>query len=82
VATDIHLDQCTCGMFLEIPHTCKADLFKGQRPPKKQNAKKEEGNAREVSLYLLGPKESSFRPLKLPESTISAKGYFLTFGQF
>jgi hypothetical protein len=33
-------------------------------------------------VYLLGPKGSLFRPLKLPKSTISAKGCFLTFGQF
>jgi hypothetical protein len=33
-------------------------------------------------MYLLGPNRSLFRPLKLPESTISAKGCFLTFGQF
>jgi hypothetical protein len=42
----------------------------------------EDGNAREVSMYLLGPNESSFHPLKLLQSTISAKGCFLTFGQF
>jgi hypothetical protein len=33
-------------------------------------------------VYLLGPNISSFHPLKLPESTISEKGCFLTFGQF
>jgi hypothetical protein len=42
----------------------------------------EDGNGREVSMYLLGPNESSFHPLKLLESTISAKGCFLNFGQF
>jgi len=46
-------------------------------PPKtKINTKIKDGNAREVSVYLLGPNRSSFRPLKLPESTISEKGVF------
>jgi hypothetical protein len=48
----------------------------------KINAKREEGNAREVSVYLLGPNKSLFHPLKLLKSTISAKVCFLTFGQF
>jgi hypothetical protein len=33
-------------------------------------------------MYLLGPNESSFRPLKLQESTISEKGFFFTLDQF
>jgi hypothetical protein len=57
-------------------------LFLGERaPPKnKKNAKRKNGNAGGMSLYLLGLSGSSFRPLKLPESTSLAKGYFLPFG--
>jgi DNA replication protein DnaC len=43
---------------------------------KKINEKRKNGNARGASLYLLGPSGSSFRPLKLPESTLLAKGFF------
>ena len=41
-----------------------------------------DANAREVSMCLLGPNGSSFYPQNLPESTISTKGCFFTFGQF
>jgi hypothetical protein len=41
-----------------------------------------DGNAREASVCLLGPNGSSLYPLKLPESTILVKGFFITFGQF
>jgi hypothetical protein len=44
--------------------------------------KRKDGNAIEDSMYLLGPNGSSFHPLKIPESTISVKGCFFTFGRF
>jgi hypothetical protein len=53
-------------------------------PPSKNktNAKKEERNAGGASLYLLGPRGSSFHPLNLPESTLLENGCFLLFCQF
>jgi hypothetical protein len=48
----------------------------------KINAKMKDGNEREVSVYLLSPKGSLFCPLKLPESNILAKAFFLNFCQF
>jgi hypothetical protein len=39
-------------------------------------------NARGVDLYLLRLRRSSFHPLKLPDSTLLAKGYFWLFCQF
>jgi hypothetical protein len=35
-----------------------------------------------VDLYIVGPSESLFRPLKLSESTLLANGFFCLFGQF
>jgi len=52
----------------------------GHAPPKnKNNAKTKNGNARGMSLYLLGASESSFHPLKIPESTSLANGSSLPF---
>jgi hypothetical protein len=52
-------------------------FLKVNAPPKnKIKCIKEELNARGVSMYLLGPSGSSFRPLKLPESTLFTKGCF------
>jgi hypothetical protein len=68
----------------------KAHVYAGPKflkiitPPQKKNknTKMKDGNAREVSVYLLGPNGSLFHPMKLPESTILANGCFLIFGQF
>jgi hypothetical protein len=87
---------CACGKFIFFLHVHAGCSWKDRvhvgmtflkvsappPPPKKKNTKMKDGNAREASVYLLGPNESSFRPLKLPESTILEKGCFLSLSQF
>jgi hypothetical protein len=59
-------------------HVHAGPLFLGEHTPSKTKIKciKEELKCKRDDLYLLGPSRSSFHPLKLPESTFLAKGFF------